>query len=295
MIFRTLRWHCVFLIFACSVTTAVADNASELSTIGDTSTLRETGTLPVFDAHIHYSHDVWEAIPPEDAIRRLREAGIKRALVSSSSDEGTQRLYQADPAFVVPSLRPYRKRGTINSWMYDETLIPYLKQRLQTYRYAAIGEFHINGEQANTPVMHEIIRLAKQYRLILHVHSDAEAIRLIYQQYPEASILWAHAGFEDATVVHALMDKHPDLMADLSFRYEIFQNGRFLPAWQELLLAHADRFLLGIDTYEPQRWLQIDNVMQWQRDLLGALPDDVASKIAYDNSVAITSRFDDQR
>jgi hypothetical protein len=143
--------------------------------------------------------------------------------------------------------------------------------------------------------MHEIIRLAKQYRLIMHVHSDAEAIRLIYQQYPEAVILWAHAGFEDAIVVDELMDQHPELMADLSFRYEIFQNGRFLPAWQELLVVHADRFLLGIDTYEPQRWLQIDNVMRWQRDLLGALPDDVARKIAYDNSVVITRRFDEQR
>jgi len=295
MILRNFTWHCVFLTIAFSVTTAVADNTTESSTLGVTSALSESSTLPVFDAHIHYSHDVWEAIPPKDAIRRLREAGIKRALVSSSSDEGTQRLYQADPAFVVPSLRPYRKRGTIKSWMYDETLIPYLEQRLKTYRYAAIGEFHIDGEQATTPVMREVIRLAKQYRLILHVHSDAEAIRLIYQQYPQASVLWAHAGFEDAVVVRELMDKHPDLMADLSFRYEIFQNGRFLPGWQELLVVHADRFLLGVDTYEPQRWLQINNVMQWQRSLLGALPDDVARKIAYDNSVHITSDFDNQR
>ena len=44
--------------------------------------------LPIFDAHIHYSHDVWQVIPPADAIRRLREAGVERALVLSSSDEG---------------------------------------------------------------------------------------------------------------------------------------------------------------------------------------------------------------
>ena len=78
---------------------------------------KKVSDLAIFDAHIHYSHDVWQAIPPADAIRRLREAGVERALVSSSSDEGTQRLYQADPAFVVPSLRPYRKRGTIDSWI----------------------------------------------------------------------------------------------------------------------------------------------------------------------------------
>ena len=277
---RKLTWYCVFLFSFIPVATAVAGDEKEVS------------DLPIFDAHIHYSHDVWEAIPPADAIRRLREAGVERALVSSSSDEGTQRLYQADPTFVVPSLRPYRKRGTIDTWMYDETLIPYLKQRLETFRYAALGELHINGEQAKTQVMRDIIRLAKQHQLILHVHSDAQAIRLIFEQYPEAHILWAHAGFEEAATVSTLMDEQPDLMADLSFRTEIYQNGRFFPGWQQLLLKHADRFLLGIDTYQPQRWLQINNVMQWQRQLLDALPDDVARKIAYDNSERITSRFD---
>ena len=62
---------------------------------------------PIFDAHIHYSQDVWDAIPPQDAIRRLREAGITRALVSSSGDDGTQRLYQAAPELVIPVLRPF--------------------------------------------------------------------------------------------------------------------------------------------------------------------------------------------
>ena len=50
--------------------------------------------LPVFDAHIHYSHDAWENLPPKAAIDVLRKAGIRRALVSSSGDEGTQRRRQ---------------------------------------------------------------------------------------------------------------------------------------------------------------------------------------------------------
>ncbi len=248
--------------------------------------------LPIFDAHIHYSHDVWDAISPEDAIRRLREAGIKRAMVSSSSDEGTQRLYNADPGFVIPVLRPYRKRGTIGTWMYDESVIPYLKERLQTYRYAGIGELHIDGEQAYQPVMREIISMAKQYDLLLHVHSDAQAIKFIFEQYPEARILWAHAGFEYAYIVGQLMNKHSSLWADLSFRGEIFVNGKLMPAWNKLLVEHADRFLFGIDTYEPQRWLKINMAMQWQRELLAVLPDDVARKIAYENGESISSQYD---
>jgi hypothetical protein len=57
-------------------------------------------------------------------------------------------------------------------------------------------------------------------------------------------------------------------------------------------VEHADRFLLGIDTYTPQRWLQINQVMQWQRGLLDVLPEDVARLIAYENGERITRQYD---
>ncbi len=49
--------------------------------------------LPIFDAHVHYSHDAWQNLPPTDAVALLRKAGVKRALVSSSGDDGTRRLH----------------------------------------------------------------------------------------------------------------------------------------------------------------------------------------------------------
>jgi len=247
---------------------------------------------PIFDAHIHYSQDVWEAIPPEDAIRRLREAGIERAMVSSTSDEGTQRLYAAAPDLVVPVLRPYRKPGNTRSWMHDKSVIQYLKERLARYRYVAIGEFHLEGAEADLPVVRAVVQLARQHKLMMHVHSDADAIEQIFKQDPAAQIIWAHAGFEDGHVVSDLLDSYENLWVDLSFRREIYTNGRFLPGWHELLVRHADRFMLAIDTYIPQRWLKIQSVMNWQRGLLEALPANVASRIAWENGErVITSRF----
>lgn len=246
---------------------------------------------PIFDAHIHYSHDVWNAINPMDAIQRLKAVGVIRALVSSTSDEGTQRLYKANPEFVIPVLRPYRKRGTLDSWMYDESVIPYLKDRLSRYKYAAIGEFHLRGPDANLPVVKQVVQLAKQHDLILHVHSDALAVEQIFKQDKNARILWAHAGFEFDFKVKEMMDKHNNLWADLSFRRDAFGNGQFVGRWRELLITHSDRFMLGIDTYTPQRWLKIKQVMQWQQELLAGLPENAARKIAYENGMNLFNKW----
>jgi len=53
-----------------------------------------------------------------------------------------------------------------------------------------------------------------------------------------------------------------------------------------------NRFMLGIDTYTPQRWLRVDAVMRWQRQLLNALPKEVARKIGHENGErVIANRF----
>lgn len=238
----------------------------------------------IFDVHIHYSHDVWDAISPQQAVRKLREAGIKRALVSSSSDEGTQRLYQAAPELVIPSLRPYRKRGELDTWMHDESVIPYLKQRLAKYQYAAIGEFHVDGENADEPVIVQLVELAKEHDLILHAHSDAYAIERLFTHDPNARIIWAHAGFEHLSIIKSMLDHYPNLWVDLSFRWEIFRAGRFLPGWRKLLINHADRFMLGVDTYIPERWLTIQETVNWYEEMFAAFPDNVSDKIRYQNA-----------
>src|SRR5882672_1309761 len=94
--------------------------------------------LPIFDAHLHYSHDAWELVPVQDVIALLRKAGVRRALVSSAGDDGQQRLYAAAPELIIPELRPYRTRADVGTWFRDETVPPYLEERLRRYRYAAI-------------------------------------------------------------------------------------------------------------------------------------------------------------
>jgi hypothetical protein len=239
--------------------------------------------LPIFDAHVHFSHDAVEVLPVPEAIALLRKSGVRGALVSSSNDEGTQKLAAAAPDLIVPELRPYRTRADTVGWTRDEGVLAYVEERLRKYRYVAIGEFHLYGADADLPVPRRIVQLAKQYNLMLHAHSDADAVERIFRQDPNARVLWAHAGFERPERVRELLRRHPNLWADLAFRTDHASGGKPTPEWREAFMEFPDRFMVGTDTYVPERWHFVPEHSRWSREWLAALPQDVAENIAYRN------------
>ena len=243
--------------------------------------------LPIFDAHLHYSHDAWDVVPVDQAVAILRKSGVRRALVSSSDDEGNQRLFRAAPDIVIPELRPYRKRGEIGTWFRDSTLIPYLEKQLSRYKYAAIGEYHIYGADVDLPVPRQMIQLARKHNLFLHSHSDADAIERQFKQWPQARILWAHSGFERPDRVREMLRRHPNLWCDLAYRTDPAQGGKVDSEWRKAFLEFPDRFLLGTDTFVPERWAYIPEHATWARGWLADLPPEVAERIAYRNGEAL--------
>ena len=239
--------------------------------------------LPIFDAHLHYSHDAWERLPPKEAVALLRQAGLKHAMVSSSSDESTQMLLAEAPDLVLPVLRPYRSRGETGTWMHDPTVITHLEQRLARYRYVALGEYHVFGADADLPVVRRVVELARQHKLFLHSHSDADAIERQFRQDPQARILWAHAGFERPEKVREMLRRYPRLWCDLAFRSEHASMGKVDEAWRAAFLEFPDRFMVGTDTFTPERWHYVVEHANWSRQWLADLPRDVAERIAWKN------------
>jgi predicted TIM-barrel fold metal-dependent hydrolase len=246
--------------------------------------------LPIFDAHVHYSHDAWTVVPPKEAVALLKKAGVKRALVSSSDDDGTQKLLAEAPDIIIPELRPYRTRGDISTWTRDEAVLRYVEERLAKYRYVAIGEFHLFGADADLPIPRRIVQLAKQHGLLLHAHSDADAIERIFQQDPSARVLWAHAGFENPAKVREMLRKHKNLWADLAFRSDQGTGGKVSPEWREAFIEFPDRFMVGTDTYVPERWHYVTEHAAFSRAWLADLPRDVAERIAWKNGEALFGR-----
>jgi len=86
--------------------------------------------IPIVDTHVHYSQNSWQDYAPGAVLLLLDQAGVRRAFLSSTPDDGTMRLYDLAPDRIVPVLRPYRQAGELSSWFQDPTVVPYLEQRL---------------------------------------------------------------------------------------------------------------------------------------------------------------------
>ena len=246
--------------------------------------------LPIFDTHLHYSRDVWEAFPPAAILDKLDAAGVPRALVSSTPDAGTLALHQAAPARVAPFLRPYRKPGDMANWFRDPEVVAYLYERLDLGRHVGIGEFHLMDlAEAGTPEMRAVIGQAVARGLFLQVHSGAGKIAALFEIEPELKIIWAHAGMDaPPEVIGLLLDRYDTLWTELSFRAEdVAQGPDIEPDWRALLLRHADRFMIGTDTYTRDRWEAYWALVERQRTWVSQLPPEAARAIAYGNAVRL--------
>ncbi len=244
--------------------------------------------LPIFDAHVHYSADAWDPLPTQRIIELLDEAGIVRALVSSTPTEGTERLYAAAPRRVVPFLRPYVTRAHRYTWFEDPETVDFVRTQLKRFPYRGIGEFHVFGEDARSEVVAAVVDLAREHVLALHAHTDVVGLEGLLAQAPDLVVIWAHAGFDvpEATLTR-LIRSHPRLYLELSFREGIHEEGHITPEWRELLVEHRERFLVGTDTYTPLRWVEVEALAGEARQWLNQLPNDVAYDIAFGNAARL--------
>ena len=262
--------------------------ALTLITLGAGSPRAQSSDLPIFDTHIHYSAPDWTAYPPDRILGILRQAGIKRALVSSTPDDGTLTLYQKDSKRIVPILRPYRTRDDISHWWQDPSVLAYVQERLAKNKgvHKGIGEFHLFGGQTGTFVVKRITELAVQENIYLHAHSDELAIVELFTIEPRLRVIWAHAGMSAGPqAVGALLDRYPTLWVDLAIRNgDVAPGGTLDPAWRAVFLRHPDRFLAGTDTWMTSRWEALPDSVTEVRGYLAQLPRDVAEKIAFRNA-----------
>lgn len=262
-------------------------------------------TGPLFDAHLHYNDEACADSAPcphplADVLGRMQRSGVRAIVANSRPNAGTRTLATALDATraagvtVVPFVRLYRNRADYSGWFADPSIATMVDTELAASTpagpYRGLGEFHLyDSANADGPVARQLMQLAAARGLVVLAHVDDVAIEKLMAHAPKAKLVWAHTGIGGTPVarVQALLQRHPTLMGELSYRPGLTEGGRLSPEWRALMLAHPQRFLIGSDTWVNARWQYYEGLMAEARRWLGELPEGVARRIGWENGAAL--------
>jgi hypothetical protein len=261
---------------------------------------RADDRIEIFDAHMHYN---WEPKPyyqPDEVLEVFRKNRVTGVLATSRPNTGTHVLFEkvlmddkakgkAGDLQVVPFIRPYRVRADIGSWFNDPVIFDLVQEEFKRGYYRGVGEFHLTGKAADTEMVKKTVDFAVSNNLYLHAHADDEAVEILMRHNPRAQVIWAHTGFSLAPDrVAAMLAKYPKLWGELSYRSGIVDgSGKLTAQWRVLFERYPDRFLLGSDTWVPERWASYGDIMDGYRAWLAQLSPLIASQIAHGNARAM--------
>jgi len=248
---------------------------------------RAQAQLKIFDAHLHYNQEPDPFYPLDKVLEVFRRNGVAGIVANSRPNKGTHQLVdaKAQGLWVVPFIRPYRTRDDVQNWSNDAAINELIEIEYKRGYFRGVGEFHIYGNAADKPVVRKAVDFAVARDLYVLAHCDEPALLVLLRNHPKAKIIWAHTGFATPPArVAELLEKHPALMGELSYRYGIADGGKLSDAWRDLFARHSDRFLLGSDTWINERWFGYDTIMKEYRGWLAQLPPEQAKRIAHGNA-----------
>jgi predicted TIM-barrel fold metal-dependent hydrolase len=244
--------------------------------------------LKIFDAHLHYNQEptaFYQLDQVLDVFRRNHVAGI---IANSRPNKGTHELVNAKAhgLLVVPFIRPYRTRADVSDWSTDPSIYDLIESEYRRGYFRGIGEFHIYGDAAARPLVKQTVEFAAARDLYILAHCDEVALEILLGHHRDAKIIWAHTGFSTPVArVRELLERHPALMGELSYRSGITDDsGRLSEEWRQLFQRHSDRFLIGSDTWINERWYGYDRIISSYRAWLADLPEAEARRIAHGNA-----------
>lgn len=242
---------------------------------------------PIFDVQMHYNDVSWSLYPAKALMNAMQRYNVPWVAVSSTPNEGTSKLMEADRLRVIPLFVPYRNRDDRDNWLENPELIEWLTAELDRGIYRGIGEFHLYDGRVDVPAVRRLVALAVERRLVLNVHGEAHVIRQLLSFDSGMRVLWAHAGMSARPrLVGEMLELHPNLWVELSHRTDIAPDGQIAPEWRNLFERFPDRFMYGSGTYNNDFWfrynLTLTRAREWLRQLRPALAERIANQNALD-------------
>lgn len=267
---------------------------------------------PLADVHTHYKWSQAEQIGPAQVIDTLQAQDVDLAVVIGTPPEYALRLAALDPGRIVPVFGPYHATRRWSNWFKDPALVNDARTALASGRYRGIGELHLIGGFApamrDNEVLHGLVQLGIEFQVPLLIHteySSAAPFQELCQAYPDAILVWAHAGaILRPPAVRAVLEACPSVVAELSARdpWRFVNNpiadprtGRLLPEWERLLMDYPQRFMVGSDPVWPvdqldawdqpdTGWQELPRFLDFHRRWLAFLPSPARELIGQGNA-----------
>lgn len=266
---------------------------------------------PFVDAHSHMRLDL--SPPIEGLIGLYDEAGVRGVHLFGEPWPVATEARDLYPQRVVPYLAEgyanaiHPDSSYVNSAGLEHLLAGRFVRGLgevilrhSPYQLGAAGGYTSappNNVPADHPALIQAYRLAGQFGAPVNVHQEsfyADELERALQAAPETTFVWAHAGHGPAHIVRGLIERNPNVMADLSARTPwlgpgtvlLRANGSIAPEWSAILHEYPDRFLVGLDLFATAHYQSgyVTQTVAYYRGLLGQLDPEVARLIGHANA-----------
>lgn len=272
--------------------------------------------LTWIDAHTHLNPDLCHGglCGIDLLVSSMSAAGIHRIVlfplrdVSDSGD--VLDAYHKYPHYIIPF------RGPDGLDLEGPSSLDLIRADLDTGLFWGLGEivtrhgFYGIDIPATHTVMLDLWDLAAEYDIPVTFHTgtrpwgedqtDIPAEWLAefeeaLNQSPSTTFIWAHCGPSRPDVLRGMLDRHPNLYADISALNPVFHEmkGREPPPellidgpeWTQLLEEYSDRFLFGTDVHVLEHYVNPSALLAYVRDeVFSRLSDEAVDAISHENA-----------
>ena len=263
------------LAFACGCVLAVAARSQN---------------IPFIDAHVHLND-------PAMQLGLMDRHGATHAVVFWGGRSDNASVLQAADRH-APRLIPFasispERTAYRPAWQAeDPALLAELDALLATGKYKGIGEINaVHFPSTGFPetdfdpsgaMLSGILVLARKHKVPVLVHIELTRLRefeTLLERFRDVTVIWAHGGYTPLFLARRTLEKHPNLVYELSARtwvrhprspeYTLLRDGQQVwPEWLALVEAMPQRFVVGTDAAnrneagDGERYASVQNFLR---------------------------------
>jgi hypothetical protein len=269
---------------------------------------------PLVDAHAHLN---WDAGVNVDQLMALCDAvGVQGAVLFGYPWQLASDAHDRFPTRIVPFLAEAYANAVHpdSSYVHADGLEQVLAAgvvkglgevicRHSAFQLGASGGYFsepANNVPADHPALVAAYQTGGRFGAPVNIHQEwffVDELERAFQAAPETTFVWAHAGHGPAETARGVLQRNPNVLADLSARTPWIGPGTVLlradgsldPTWASVLEDYGDRFLVGLDLFAPAHYQAgyVGQLVAYSRGLLGQLDPGVADLIGHANAERI--------